>query len=308
MRPVLVIGSLNMDLVVRCRDLPQPGETILGQDFFTAPGGKGANQAVAAARLGARVTLAGCVGDDPFGQDLLDALRNDGVRPAMRRAPGPTGVALITVAAQGVNTIVVASGANMACDTALVDQALAEPGGPGILLLQHEIPEAANAHAISRARAAGWFVMLNPAPARPLDPALLPMIDIVAPNQGEAAALTGEATAGAAARRLLEMGAGAALITLGEAGALYCSAATALHCPAVLVEAVDTTAAGDAYIGALAAALAEDRAIADCLGYAAVAAGFAVTQLGAQPSLGSREEVAALRHRLGQPQPMRVAL
>jgi ribokinase len=203
----------------------------------------------------------------------------------------PTGTALITIAADGANTIVVISGANAACDTALVDRALADADGPGILLLQHEIPEAANAHAIRAARAAGWFIVLNPAPARPIGRDLLALIDIIVPNETEAAALTGSSDPHEAARHLLAQGACAALITLGGDGALYCDAGATLRCPAVAVQAVDTTAAGDAYIGALAAALAEDRSVADSLGFAAVAAGLAVTRLGAQPSLASREEV-----------------
>src|SRR5579871_4251711 len=141
-KPVLVIGSLNMDLVARCEHLPRPGQTVFGTDFFSAAGGKGANQAAAAARLGAPVTLAGCVGTDPFGTDLLAALRADGVRvDAVRTVPGPTGTALITIDAQGANTILVISGANAACDPALVDRALTGADAPGIVLLQHEIPE-----------------------------------------------------------------------------------------------------------------------------------------------------------------------
>ena len=291
-KPVLVIGSLNMDLVARCEHLPRTGQTVFGTDFFSAAGGKGANQAVAAARLGARVTMAGCVGDDRFGHDLVAGLRRDGVRSdAVRTVAHPTGTALITIAADGANTIVVISGANAACDTALVDRALADADGPGILLLQHEIPEAATAHAIRAARAVGWFIVLNPAPARPIGRDLLALIDIIVPNETEVAALTGSSDPREAARHLLAQGACAALITLGGDGALYCDAGTTLRCPAVAVQAVDTTAAGDAYIGALAVALAEDRSVADSLGFAAVAAGLAVTRLGAQPSLASREEV-----------------
>jgi ribokinase len=301
-KPILVIGSLNMDLVARCEHLPRAGQTVFGTDFFTASGGKGANQAVAAARLGARVAMAGCVGDDPFGRDLVAGLRRDGVASdAVQAVAHPTGTALITIDAEGANTIVVISGANAACDTGLVDRALAGAGGPGILLLQHEIPEPTNAHAIRSARAAGWFVVLNPAPARPVLPALLPLIDIVAPNETEAAALTGASDPMQAVRHLVAQGARAALVTLGSKGALYCDASGALHCPAVTVRAIDTTAAGDAYIGALAAAFAEGRSVADGLGYAAAAAGLAVTRLGAQPSLGRREEVAAFIQQNGMP-------
>lgn len=293
-RPVLVIGSLNMDLVVRCERLPLVGQTIFGSGFFTAAGGKGANQAVAAARLGARVSMAGCVGHDQFGRDLIAGLTSAGVGTDFVAATDhPTGTALITVDATGANTIVVVDGANAASDAVLVDRALTDANVPGILLLQHEIPSETNAHAIRAAHDAGWFIVLNPAPARPIETALLPLIDIVAPNETEAAMITGHVYPEDAARSLLAQGARAALLTLGHNGALYCDATTMLRCPAVSVQAVDTTAAGDAYLGALAAALAESRAMPECLGYAAAAAALAVTRLGAQPSLGTRDEVVA---------------
>jgi ribokinase len=309
-RPVLVIGSLNMDLVARCEHLPREGQTVFGSDFFTAPGGKGANQAVAAARLGARVTMAGCVGHDQFGRDLLAGLAKDGVRTHdVLATDRPTGTALITVDASGANTIVVISGANAACDTALVDRALAAADTPGVLLLQHEIPAEVNAHAIRAAKSVGWFVMLNPAPAHAVSHELLPLIDIIAPNETEAAVLTGLAIAGrrdalAAARHLVAQGARAALITLGSDGALYYDAERVLHCPALPVQAVDTTAAGDAYLGALAAARAESQTLEQSLGFAAAAAGLAVTRLGAQPSLGTRAEVADFVAQHGRPEPV----
>jgi ribokinase len=306
-KPILVIGSLNMDLVVCCESLPHAGQTIVGGDFFAAPGGKGANQAVAAAKLGARVRMAGCVGRDEFGAALLAGLRAAGVgTDDVLPVDGPTGTALITVDAAGANTIVVVPGANAACDAALVDRALAGAGGPGILLLQHEIPPRANARAIRAARAAGWLVMLNPAPARPVAPDLLQAIDVVTPNATEAAAITGRAVVShadalAAARKLLAMGARAALVTLGGDGAVYGEGTGAWHCPAVEVAAVDTTAAGDAYIGALAARLAEGQAPVQGLGFAAAAAALSVTRLGAQPSLPSRAELAAFIARHGVP-------
>jgi ribokinase len=292
-KPILVIGSLNMDLVARCDRLPGLGQTVFARDFFMAAGGKGANQAVAAARLGARVAMAGCVGGDQFGRDLVGALQRDGVESdAVRTVAAPTGSALITIDARGANTIVVIAGANAACDAALVDHALASTAEPGVLLLQHEVPEAANAHAIRQARAGGWFIVLNPAPARPVAPSLLGLIDIIVPNETEAAELAGSSEPREAARCLLSRGARAVLITLGAEGALYGDGDAMLHCPAVSVPAVDTTAAGDAYIGALAAALAEPRRMVDGLGFAAAAAALSVTRLGAQPSLGTRDEVA----------------
>ena len=306
-KPVLVIGSLNMDLVVRCQHLPEPGQTIMGNDFFTAPGGKGANQAVAAARQGARVNMAGCVGNDAFAASLIAGLREAGIRTDdIVAVNGPTGTALITIDAAGANTIVVISGANAACDPTLAEQALARVSGPGILLLQHEIPPEANARAIQAARQAGWFIILNPAPARPVPAELLPLVDLIAPNQTEAAAILLRPIASrddslGAAQALVARGARAALLTLGGDGALYCDAAGAWHCPAVPVAAVDTTAAGDAYLGALAAALAEARPLAASLGFAAVAAALAVTRFGAQPSLPTRDEIATFIGRHGIP-------
>jgi ribokinase len=306
-KPILVIGSLNMDLVVRCEDLPQRGQTIIGSDFFTAPGGKGANQAVGAARLGAQVSMAGCVGRDAFGKTLVEGLRDAGIRTEdVASVARPTGTALITIDAAGGNTIVVISGANMLCDAALVDKAIAGVGGPGILLLQHEIPVAANARAAQVAREAGWYVILNPAPARAIPAELLRLVDLLTPNETEAAAITGRAISDradalAAAKSLVAMGARSVIATLGDAGALYCDASRALHCPALAVEAVDTTAAGDAYVGALAAALARGQSVEHGLAYAACAAGRAVSLLGAQPSLPTSADLAAFMERYGMP-------
>jgi ribokinase len=219
----------------------------------------------------------------------------------VQSADRPTGTALITVDAAGANTIVVVSGANSNCDATLVDRALAAADAPGILLLQHEIPAETNAHAIRAAHAAGWSVIVNPAPARTIAAELLPLIDIIAPNETEAAMLTGSADPMTAANDLVRQGARAALITLGREGVLYRDGQQTVRCAAVSVEAVDTTAAGDAYIGALAAALAEQRPLTDCLGYASAAAALAVTRLGAQPSLGTRDEVASFIERHGEP-------
>lgn len=308
MKPVLVIGSLNMDLVARCDALPGAGQTIVGRDFFTAAGGKGANQAVAAAKLGAPVRMAGCVGRDDFGTRLIEGLRSAGVdADDVMTVDRPTGTALITVDAAGANTIVVVPGANNACDPPLVERALARPGAPGILLLQHEMPPEANVRAAQLAREAGWFVVLNPAPARPIEPALMRSIDIVIPNASEAASITGLplarlTEARGAASALVGRGARAAIVTLSGDGAVCCEGDSAWHCPAVPVAAVDTTAAGDAYIGALAATLADGRELVPSLGFAAAAAALAVTRLGAQPSLPSRTELAAFIAQHGMPE------
>jgi ribokinase len=251
--------------------------------------------------------MAGCVGRDAFGRDLIAGLSAAGVgTDDIALCDAATGTALITIDAAGANTIVVISGANAECEAALVDRALARAAEPGVLLLQHEIPPEANAHAIRAARDAGWFIILNPAPARPVLRDLLALVDVVVPNETEAAAITGRSVASRmdaleAGRELLARGAGAALVTLGRDGALYCTAAGALHCPAVPVDAVDSTAAGDAYIGALAASVANGRTVADSLGFAAAAAGLSVTRLGAQPSLGTCDEVEAFIAHHGMP-------
>ena len=284
--------------------LPRTGQTVFGTDFFTAAGGKGANQAVAAARLGARVAMAGCVGDDQFGRDLVAGLRRDGVRSdAVQTVAHPTGTALITIDAAGANTIVVISGANAACDTALVDRALAGAGGPGILLLQHEIPEDGERARDPRGACGGMVRRAQSgAGASGRCPALLPLIDIIVPNETEAAALTGASDA--AARRAASGGAGRAR-RAGHAGwrrcaVLRCRRRAALsrgrRCrrstpprPAMPISA------------RWRPPWPSDRSVADSLGFAAAAAGLAVTRLGAQPSLATREEVAEFVQRYGMP-------
>lgn len=302
-RPVLVIGSLNMDLVATCARLPAPGETVAGTSFAALPGGKGANQAVAAARLGARVFMAGSVGTDAFGASLRAGLVAEGIDTAhLAAVPGPTGTALIAVDAAGANQIVVVPGANAATGPALIDRALGSVPGPGILMLQHEIPPAAVAHALRAGRAAGWFVLLNPAPARAIPTELMDAIDLIAPNETEAAHLlchelrTAEEAA-AGARALVAAGARAALITLGAAGAVYADAGGVRVQAPVAVRAVDTTGAGDAFLGALASVLAAGGRIDEAMGFAAAAAALSVTRPGAQASLPARGDVEAFTSR-----------
>ena len=296
-RPVLVIGSLNMDLVATAEKLPLRGETVFGSAFATFPGGKGGNQAVAAAKLGAAVTMVSCIGADGFGDHLKESLAQTGVNIAhIRSVSESTGTALITVAAGGANTIVVVSGANNSCGSADVDRALASLPGPGIVVIQHEIPEDTVVYAIHKAKQTGWTVILNPAPARPVKPETLALVDIITPNETEAATLTGRTVGNTdealqAAKVLLDKGVGAVVVTLGAQGALYVTSDELEQIPAVSVQAVDTTAAGDAYTGALACALAEGQPVRLALRFAAAVAAIAVTRSGAQPAMPWRREV-----------------
>jgi len=298
---VTVVGSLNMDLVARAPRIPQPGETIIGGDFHTVPGGKGANQAVAAARLEAQVSMVGRVGRDAFANPLLDNLAVAGVDHAFV-IPDPeaaTGVALIVVDDTGQNSIVVASGANMRLSPADVEAAEAAIAGADALLLQLESPLETVTRAAEVARAHGVRVILNPAPARSLPAALLSLVDVLIPNESETALLTGmsvnnQAEAEAAAAALRGMGVGTVILTLGERGALLAQAGAAELVPAFEVTPVDTTAAGDAFVGGFAVALAEGKSLAEAVRWGNAAGALATTKLGAQPSLPTRQDLEVL--------------
>ncbi len=298
---VTVVGSLNMDLVARAPRIPQPGETIIGGDFHTVPGGKGANQAVAAARLGAQVSMVGRVGRDAFAGPLLDNLAAAGVGHTFvtQDPEAATGVALIVVDDTGQNSIVVASGANVRLSPADVDTAEAAIAAAAALLLQLESPLETVTRAAEVARAHGVTVVLNPAPARPLSAALLSLVDVLIPNESETALLTGmpvgdQAEAGAAAVALRESGVGTVILTLGERGALLARAGGTELFPAFDVTPVDTTAAGDAFVGGFAVALAEGRSPAEAVRWGNAAGALATTKLGAQPSLPTRQAVETL--------------
>ena len=293
-----VVGSLNMDIVVPVPRHPGPGETVLGGDHFRNPGGKGANQAVAAARLGRPTSMVGRVGRDDAGSELVSALRGYGV-DISRVSPtedAPTGIALITVDDGGENSIVVSPGANGRVTEADVKEAGDVVSSADAVLLQLEIPLET---VVAAARTATGTVILNPAPARPLPPSLLEAVDVLVPNRSELALLAGagaeppddERVAGMAARIA---GPRAVVVTLGAEGALLVESGRRQRVPAVPVKAVDTTAAGDAFCGALADALVRGEELTDAARWAARAAAVACTRRGAQASLPSREEVLEL--------------
>jgi ribokinase len=280
---IAVVGSINLDLVVPVARHPAPGETVIGGDRAELPGGKGANQAVAAARLGAEVALVGRVGADEAGRRLRDGLAQEGVDVEhVREDPdAPTGMALIAVDGAGENTIVVSPGANARVGEDDVGAAGELLAGAPVMLVQHEIPRSAVAAAV---RAAGGTVVLNPAPAREL----VPGVDVVVPNRVELAALAGDGPPEAVAARL---DARAVVVTLGAEGALVVEGGRAEAIAAPRVEAVDTTGAGDAFCGALAEALARSAAVAEAARWAVRVAAASVTRHGAQGGMPRREDL-----------------
>ncbi len=299
--PIVVVGSLNMDFVVQVQALPRPGETVSGTGFETIPGGKGANQAVAAARLGGRVRMVGRVGDDVFGQKLVESLVAAGVdASSVEVTPGtPTGVALIPVESGGQNQIVVAAGANGRLARDDVARALRGLAG-GLLLLQLESPLDTVEHAAALGRQGGAQVVLDPAPARDLPDALLASVSCLTPNESEATALLGRrqdalslADAPDAARALRARGPHTVILKLGARGAYVDDGSGGRHFPAPRVAAVDATAAGDTFHGALAVALPEGRPLPDAVVFANAASALSVTRKGAQASIPTRSEVDA---------------
>lgn len=296
---ITIVGSLNMDLVVRMPAIPKPGETLLGGAFAIYPGGKGINQAVAAARLGGQVTMIGRLGGDAFGRQLMDILKNEGIESAgvSIDKQEATGVALITVDTEGQNSISVASGANYTLTTDHVAAAFEQMERFTWLVMPLETPLDTVVVAARLAQERGARVILNPAPARPLPVELPPFIDVIVPNEYEAAALTGIEIdnlddAAQAARQLLKQ-IPAVIITLGTRGALLLErgASTPQLVAAYPVQTVDTTAAGDAFVGALAVALGEGGDLLSAANFASAAAAISVTRLGAQPSLPYRAVV-----------------
>ncbi|WP_249520673.1 ribokinase [Microbacterium sp. ER1] len=297
---VVIVGSVTADVTTFSQRLPARGETILGDEFTLMLGGKGANQAVAAGRSGARTSFVGCVGDDLFHDLVVDGLTAAGVDLAhLRTVPGPTGIAHIRVDASAQNDIVMVPLANAALSTAQIDEALAALAPTtSVLLTQLETPSALTAHITARGREHGMTVILDPAPAAELAPEIWRSIDIVTPNETEASLISGiEVTDAVSAERaghwFLEQGVGAAVITLAGQGSCVVTAEGATVVPPFPVEAVDTTAAGDAYAGYLGAALASGAALTDAVRLATAAGALTVTKQGASPSLPRRADVEA---------------
>jgi len=298
---VVVVGSSNTDMIVHVPRLPEPGETVLDGRFAHAAGGKGANQAVAAARAGAAVRLVACVGDDDLGRSARAGFVQEGidVEHVVVDASEASGVAFIFVGADGENSIAVASGANLALTPGHVAAARSAFTEASVLLLQLETRLETVEAAARHAHEAGVLVVLDPAPARELPDSLLEQISILTPNATEARHLTGIAvcdagSAEAAARQLMARGADSVIVTLGSKGAVWTRRDAVMRIEGHDVDAVDTTGAGDVFAGCLAASLAQGTAPADALAFANAAAALSVTREGAQPSAPSRSDVAAV--------------
>lgn len=295
---VVVVGSSNTDMVVTAPRIPAPGETILGGAFIEAAGGKGANQAVAAARLGAKVTFVARVGTDALGTAAIAHYQSEGIDTSyiVQDEGARSGVALIIVDANGENAIAVASGANMRLTPEDVARAAGVIRGADVVMLQLEIPYETIQYTVNLAADAGIPILLNPAPARSLDAALLRKIKYLTPNESEAEGLTGllvtdDSTANQAAQALRALGVETVLLTRGADGVSWAKEGGCGHVAAPRVQAVDTTAAGDAFNGGLAVALARGMELSEALQFACQVGALAVTRLGAQPSLPTLQDV-----------------
>ena len=299
-RQIIVIGSSNTDMVIRTRQMPRPGETVLGGDFMMNHGGKGANQAVAAARLGGPTMFIGKVGNDMFGRQTIEMLRNSDIDVTHLGVSQkhPSGIALINVDDSGENSISVASGANADLTPADIDMAEDAISKAALIIMQLEIPVATVTHAARMAKRHGVTVILNPAPApaSPLPAELMENVDIIIPNKTEAEIISGIRITDAeselkAINAIHAMGVGTVIFTLGSAGALLCVDGECKKIPSFKVKAVDTTAAGDTFCGALCVALSEGRKLRDAVVFANKAASISVTRMGAQQSIPTREEL-----------------
>ena len=295
MAEIIVVGSLNADLVVKSPRFPQPGETISGEDLQIIPGGKGANQAVAAARQGVKTAMLGRVGSDSFAPFLVDNLNANQVDTShVTVDSSATGTAIIVVDANGQNSIVLSPGANGNVSPADVDSA--SLSSSKLLLLQLEIPTPTVLHAAQQARANGLTVILNPAPAKSLPAELISTVDILIPNESELSLLTGLpvndfTSAEKAAKEILKQGVKTVIVTLGSKGALLVTDTQVKQVDTYKVNVVDTTAAGDAFIGGFASAMLSGKALEDSVRYGCACGALATTKFGAQPSLPTKAEV-----------------
>ena len=305
MTKIVVVGSLNMDLVVQVPEIPKPGETILGFNFGSFPGGKGANQAVAAARLGATVTMIGQVGDDSYGEILVGNLASEGVNTKHISIDrnSATGVAMITVDERGQNSIAVASGANFTLTAEQIQSAWEKIGEIDVLVMPLETPLETIYRAAKLAKDQNVRVVLNPAPARPLNPDLLTMVDILIPNEHGTLQIAGyidngDSSIAESARALIGRGVNTVVITLGENGAMIVDKKLGEKTiPSIKVDVLDTTAAGDSFVAALAVGLVEGKSLSEACSFANAAGAITVTRMGAQPSLPTRREITEFLER-----------
>lgn len=301
MKNICVIGSLNMDLVVNVDTMPKPGQTIIGSNFKEVPGGKGANQAVAMARLNGNVSMIGKVGEDGFGQTLINSLKNDKVDTTyIQTAKGATGVALITVDKNAQNSIVVSPGSNFEVKEDDIDNNIEAIKNSDIVVLQLETPLNTIKYALNKAKELNKYTILNPAPAVKLDDEIIKNVDLLTPNETELEIISGvsietEEDIQKAAQIMIEKGVKELIVTLGSKGSLYINKEKSMFKKAYKVEAVDTTAAGDSYTGALAVALSQDKNIEDAMDFASKVGALSVLKEGAQSSLPTLEDVKNFR-------------
>jgi len=302
---IIVVGSANMDFVVSVKNFPHPGETLFGRSFGMFPGGKGANQAVCCAKLGVATHFIGRIGTDILGEKLAASMQRDGVQldSLIRDEGSSTGIALITVDRTGQNEIVVVSGGNMRLTPDDIESKQDLFATARVLLVQLETPRETVIRAVSLAKQHNLLTILNPAPACKLPGSLLRMVDYLTPNETEAEILTGikvkdTSSAERAGRKLLTKGVKHVIVTLGRRGSLLLAPGTAKYFPAPRVKAVDATAAGDAFSGALAVSLAEGSVVEEAIPFATTVAALSVTRMGAQSSLPTREEVSRFKRTL----------
>ena len=301
MKNICVIGSLNMDLVVNVDTMPKPGQTIIGSNFKEVPGGKGANQAVAMARLNGNVSMIGKVGEDGFGQTLINSLKNDKVDTTyIQTSKGATGVALITVDKNAQNSIVVSPGANFEVKEDDIDNNIEAIKNSDIVVLQLETPLNTIKYALNKAKELNKYTILNPAPAVKLDDEIIKNVDLLTPNETELEIISGvsietEEDIQKAAQIMIEKGVKELIVTLGSKGSLYINKEKSMFKKAYKVNAIDTTAAGDSYTGALAVAFANNKNVEEAMDFASKVGALSVQKEGAQSSLPTLNDVENFR-------------